>query len=130
MEKKAILIPLDYILHVFRAILWEISHFDPPQAINYTHVHGQHLLMLQTANENDKEKRARQLAYIYYHKKKEKMTVSRAERERRRREKSVGKKKRTGGCGAQQYESTRFLTFESQLKKLSNCCSVLLLLAI
>ena len=52
--------------------LREIRHFDPPQTIEYTHVHELHLSMLQTANENEKETRARELAYIYYPKKRKK----------------------------------------------------------
>ena len=35
--------------------LWEISHFDPPQTIEYTRVLEQYLLMLQTENEKKHE---------------------------------------------------------------------------
>ena len=34
--------------------MWEISHLDPPQAIEYTRVHVQDFIM-QKANENEKD---------------------------------------------------------------------------
>ena len=42
----------------------ELSHFDPPQTIKYTHVHEHQFLMLQTLKKNEREAQARELAYI------------------------------------------------------------------